>query len=215
MSDSRQVLVLIPSDPDAELRTPPGLEALESEAKIRFTTADELGENIAGADALFLWDFFSEALQKAWARADSLQWVHVAAAGVDKMLFDELTDSDVVVTNAQGTFDRPIAEWVLGAVLAEAKDFAGNYRYKSQKTWQHRETKKAQGLKALVIGTGAIGREIARLFTAIGIEVRGSGRRQRQNDADFGDVLLSEELAEHVGWADVIVNAAPLTPQTT
>ncbi|MGO1549708.1 MAG: D-2-hydroxyacid dehydrogenase, partial [Nesterenkonia sp.] len=139
------ILVLRPSDPDADLRTPPGLEELEDKADIRFCTASEISENIAGVDALFLWDFFSGALQDAWPHADSLKWIHVAAAGVDKLLFEELNNSEVVVTNAQGTFDRPIAEWVLGAVVAEAKDFAGNYRYKDQKFWQHRETKQVQG----------------------------------------------------------------------
>ncbi|WP_258935340.1 hypothetical protein [Nesterenkonia pannonica] len=83
-----------------------------------------MSEAVRGADALFLWDFFSEAVQDAWPQADRLSWIHVAAAGVDKLIFDELAASEVTVTNAQGTFDRPIAEWVLGAVLAEAKDFA-------------------------------------------------------------------------------------------
>lgn len=216
MADSRPViLVLRPADPDAELRTPPGLEALEPDLEFRFATAEDLSEHIAGADGLFLWDFFSGALQKAWPHADRLKWIHVAAAGVDKLLFDELNESDVVVTNAQGTFDRPIAEWVLGAVLAEAKDFAGNYRYKSQKAWKHRETKRAQGSNALVIGTGAIGREIAHLLRAVGLNVRGAGRTERQDDQDFGQVLLSSELPDHISWADVIVNAAPLTPATT
>lgn len=216
MADSRPViLVLRPTDPDAELRTPPGLEALEPDVEFRFATAEDLSEHIAGADGLFLWDFFSGALQKAWPHADRLKWIHVAAAGMDKLLFDELNESDVVVTNAQGTFDRPIAEWVLGAVLAEAKDFAGNYRYKSQKTWKHRETTRLQGSTALVIGTGAIGRETAGLLRAVGLEVRGVGRTARENDADFGSVVSSDTLAEHVDWADVIVNAAPLTPATT
>lgn len=216
MSDSRQIiLVLRPTDPDAELRTPPGLETLESDVEFRFASAEDLSEHIAGADALFLWDFFSGALQKAWPHADRLKWIHVAAAGVDKLLFDELNESDVIVTNAQGIFDRPIAEWVLGAVLAEAKDFAGNYRYKAESTWKHRETKRVQGSAALVIGTGAIGREIARLLRAAGMEVRGVGRTARSSDEDFGSVSASDALAEDVGWADVIVNAAPLTPQTT
>lgn len=214
-NSSPVILVLRPSDPDADLRTPPGLDELQGRAEIRFATASEISENIAGADALFLWDFFSGALQDAWPNADSLKWIHVAAAGVDKLLFEELNDSEVVVTNAQGTFDRPIAEWVLGSVLAEAKDFAGNYRYKDQKIWQHRETKQVQGSKALIIGTGAIGREIAQLLSAVGVQVRGAGRRVRENDEDFGEVLLSSELTEHIEWADVIVNAAPLTPQTT
>lgn len=216
MSESRPVItVLRPTDPEAPHRTPPGIETITDRAEVRYTDADHLSEDIAGADALFLWDFFSGALQQAWPHADQLKWIHVAAAGVDTLLFDELNASDVVVTNAQGVFDRPIAEWVLGAVLAEAKDFPGNYRYKDSKTWRHRETKGAQGAKALIIGTGAIGREIARLLSAVGIEVTGAGRRKQQQDPDFGVVVLSENLEEHVGEFDIIVNAAPLTPSTT
>lgn len=208
------ILVLRPSDPDTPLHTPPGLERIGDRAEIRFTDAGRIAEDIAGAQALFLWDFFSGAIPQAWPHADRLQWIHVAAAGVDTLLFDELRDSQVQVTNAQGIFDRPIAEWVLGAVLAEAKDFAGNYRYKEQKAWRHRETKRVQGTRAMVVGTGAIGREIARLFTAVGIEVTGAGRTARQQDEDFGVVVPSETLEEHVGEFDIIVNAAPLTPAT-
>ncbi|TLP97447.1 D-2-hydroxyacid dehydrogenase [Nesterenkonia salmonea] len=216
MSESRPVItVLRPSDPDSPAHEPPGLEQISDRADIRLTDADHIVEDIAGSDALFLWDFFSGALQKAWPSADRLKWIHVAAAGVDKLLFDELNDSDVMVTNAQGIFDRPIAEWVLGAVLAEAKDFAGNYRLKTTKTWDHRETKRVQGSRAMVIGTGAIGREIARLLSAVGIEVTGAGRTERENDEDFGVVVPSETLEEHIGDYDIIVNAAPLTPATT
>lgn len=216
MSESRPVItVLRPTDPEAPHRTPPGIETIADRAEIRYTDADHLAEDIAGADALFLWDFFSGALQQAWPQADQLKWIHVAAAGVDKLLFDELNRSEVLVTNAQGVFDRPIAEWVLGAVLARAKDFSGNFRYKETKTWRHRETQSAQGAKALVIGTGAIGREIAHLLSAVGIEVTGAGRREQQQDPDFGVVVLSESLEEHVGEFDIIVNAAPLTPATT
>ncbi|WGH83195.1 D-2-hydroxyacid dehydrogenase [Auritidibacter ignavus] len=162
-----------------------------------------------------LWDFFSDALQNAWHTTEHLQWIHVAAAGVDKLLFDELRDSEVTVTNAQGIFDRPIAEWVLGAILAEAKDFAGNYRLKNTKSWKHRETTRVEGAKALVIGTGAIGREIARMLRVAGLNVTGAGRRARDRDEDFGEVVLSEDLTQHVEEFDVMINAAPLTPATT
>lgn len=215
MSVSRPVItVLRPSDPDSPYYVPPGLDQISDRAEIRLTDAQSLPEDIVGADALFLWDFFSGALEKAWPSADRLQWIHVAAAGVDKLLFEDLTASEVTVTNAQGIFDRPIAEWVVGAVFAEAKDFSENYRLKSTKTWDHRETKRVQGSTAVVIGTGAIGREIARLLSAVGVEVTGAGRTERADDEDFGAVLPSETLEEHIGKFDIIVNAAPLTPAT-
>ncbi len=42
---------------------------------------------------------------------------------------------------------------------------------------------------ALVVGTGGIGREIARLLRAVGMEVRGAGRTRRTDDPDFGEVV--------------------------
>ena len=41
-----------------------------------------------------------------------------ASDGVDGLLFPELASSDVVVTNARGVFDDPIAEWAIGAMVA-------------------------------------------------------------------------------------------------
>ncbi|RJN32781.1 D-2-hydroxyacid dehydrogenase [Nesterenkonia natronophila] len=215
MSESRQVItVLRPADPESPHSIPPGLDQISDSAEVRLTDAEHIAGDIAGSDALFLWDFFSGALQEAWPAADRLKWIHVAAAGVDTLLFDELRASDVTVTNSQGIFDRPIAEWVLGAILAEAKDFHGNFRLKTTKTWDHRETTRVQGATAIVIGTGAIGREIARLLTSVGVNVTGAGRTARENDEDFGVVVASEDLEEHVGGYDIIVNAAPLTAAT-
>ncbi|GAA1807599.1 D-2-hydroxyacid dehydrogenase [Nesterenkonia flava] len=216
MSDPLPVITVLCSPADSEVshHVPPGLERLAGRAEVRCVQADELGPALRGADALFLWHAFSRDVAEVWNQADALQWIHVSAAGVDKLLFEELVESEVTVTNAQGVFDRPIAEWVLGAILAEAKQFALGYRHKSEKRWQHRETARVTGTTALVIGTGAIGREIARLLRAVGIEVRGVGRRARTQDEDFGEVFSSDELAAHVGWADTVVNAAPLTPAT-
>ncbi len=44
--------------------------------------------------------------------------------------------------------------------------------------------------------------------------VRGAGSRARSGDPDFGDVLASADLAEHVADVDYLANAAPLTPAT-
>ncbi|WGH90334.1 D-2-hydroxyacid dehydrogenase [Auritidibacter ignavus] len=216
MSQSRAVLtILVPSDREHPIPVPAGLERIEDRAEVRLSTAEQLPEKLPGAHGLLLWDFFSDALQNAWHTTEHLQWIHVAAAGVDTLLFDELRDSEVTVTNAQGIFDRPIAEWVLGAILAEAKDFADNYRLKTTKSWKHRETTRVAGAKALVIGTGAIGREIARMLRVAGLNVTGAGRRARDRDEDFGEVVLSEDLTQHVEEFDVMINAAPLTPATT
>ncbi|MBO0596888.1 D-2-hydroxyacid dehydrogenase [Nesterenkonia sp. E16_7] len=198
----------------AQLQRPEGLESIEGLAEVRYTDAAGLGSALEGAQALFLWDFFSPAVQQAWPQADSLEWIHVAAAGVDALMFEELRRSEVTVTNAQGIFDRPIAEYVLAAIFAHAKDFAASLRHQQQRQWVHRETLRVQGTSALIIGTGAIGRETARLLRAVGIEVTGAGRTAREQDPDFGTVVESADLPSHIGGFDHIINAAPLTAQT-
>jgi phosphoglycerate dehydrogenase-like enzyme len=191
---------------------PSGLDGLDVD--FRYCAADGLADAVRGARALLLWDFFSTAVSDVWADADSLEWIHITAAGVDTLLFDELRESDVVVTNARGVFDRPLAEYVLGAVIAHAKDSRTSFELQRRHRWQHRETRSITGATALVVGTGGIGREIAKLLRAAGLEVRGAGRRAVADDPDFGEVICSDDLAAEAGWCDHLILAAPLTAQT-
>jgi phosphoglycerate dehydrogenase-like enzyme len=191
---------------------PAGLEGLDVE--FRYCDAEGLDEAVRGARALLLWDFFSTAVSDVWDEADSLEWIHITAAGVDTLLFDELRESDVVVTNARGVFDRPLAEYVLGAVIAHAKDIRNSFDLQRRHEWQHRETRPITGATALVVGTGGIGREIAKLLRASGLVVRGAGRRAVTDDPDFGEVVSTDNLAAEAGWCDHLILAAPLTAQT-
>jgi len=181
-------------------------------AEIRYTDADGLATALDGAEALFVYDFLSDALPAAWHAAGSLRWVHIAAAGVDPILFPELRDSDVTVTNSRGVFDRPIAEYVLAQILSFAKDLPGSLRLQHGHTWRHRDSERIEGRRVLIVGTGPIGRAIARLLTAVGMDVRGSGRRARTDDPDFGTVTTDLPVA--LADADFVVAAAPLTEQT-
>lgn len=193
---------------------PEGMEQVSEVADIRYATADTLVDAVPGADVLLLWDFFSPAVRKVWHLCDSLKWIHIAAAGVDSLMFDELVESDVVVTNSRGIFDRPIAEFVLGQILAFAKDSAHSARLQHQKTWKHRETERIDTAHAMIVGTGAIGRETARLLRAVGMSVSGVGRTARTDDADFGEVYASTDLSSVIEGVDYLVLLAPLTDAT-
>lgn len=184
------------------------------DAEFRFCAADGLADAVRGANVLLLWDFFSRAVSEAWPHADRLEWIHITAAGVDTLLFDELRESDVVVTNARGVFDRPLAEYVLGAVIAYAKDSLTSFDLQRRHEWRHRETRSITGATALVVGTGGIGREIGKLLRAAGMVVKGAGRRPATDDPDFGEIVDSADLAAEAGWCDHLVLAAPLTPAT-
>ena len=193
---------------------PPGIGDVESGATVRYTTAQHLSGDLAGADALFVWDFLSTAVQAAWPAADRLQWVHIAAAGVDPLLFPGLRESPVTLTNSRGIFEAPIAEYVLGLVIAFAKDFPATWDHQREHRWQHRETERIAGRTALVVGTGPIGRATARLLSAAGLRVEGIGRRDIADDPDFGTVHAMARLEECLARADFVIALAPLTEQT-
>ncbi|AFR29025.1 D-2-hydroxyacid dehydrogenase [Arthrobacter sp. Rue61a] len=193
---------------------PPGLNEIADLAEVRLTKADGLAKAMDGADVLYQWHSFSPALRENWAAASSLKWVHVTAAGVSQLLFDELIHSDVVYTNSRGVLSRAIAEFTLGFVLDIAKDSQGSFKLQQQQRWQHRVTRKIQGQRALVVGTGSIGQEIASLFRAVGLRVSGAGRSSRPGDEYFEEIYSSKDLALVVGDFDYIVLAAPLTDDT-
>ncbi|MHA7181713.1 D-2-hydroxyacid dehydrogenase [Arthrobacter sp. MDB2-24] len=191
-----------------------GLERVAELADVRVAQAPTLHRALDGADVLYLWDYFSGALPAAWHAAGSLRWLHVAAAGVDKLLFPELVASDVVVTNAHGIFDQPMAEYVLGAMLYAAKGFGPLHDQQRDARWVWREGRNIAGSRALVVGTGSIGRHTARLLKAVGVQVEGAGRTAAEHDDDFGSVHASADLARVVGGFDWIILVAPLTPAT-
>ncbi|MBO0843653.1 MAG: D-2-hydroxyacid dehydrogenase [Nocardioides sp.] len=190
------------------------LDRYSDQVEFRVTDAAGLASALPGASALLIWDFFSPALREAWPAADALRWVHVAAAGVDAVLFPALRESSVVVTNARGVFDRPIAEFVAASVLAHAKQLHLSRDLQRERVWRHRETSSLRDRRALVVGTGPIGRASARMLAAIGLSVRGAGRVGRTGDPDFGEVVPSAALVDHVGDVDYLVLAAPLTEAT-
>ncbi len=209
MAAARTVLAVL-----CDQQRPPDMQRIETLAEVRYADAASLPAAMRGAEALLVWDFLSTAVADAWPAADRLRWMHIASAGVDRLLFPELVDSSVVVTNSRGVFDRPIAEYVLGLILAIAKDLGTTLGLQRQRTWRHRETRCVDGEHALVVGTGSIGRATGRLLRAAGMTVTAVGRTARSQDPDFGAVHASEDLDELIPAADYVIVTAPLTDST-
>lgn len=193
----------------------PGIEAVASEVELRFAgSVEQLAEMLPGAEVLLGWSFSETNLRDVWQHADRLRWIHWTGAGVDAVLFPELVNSDVVLTNARGIYDRAMAEYVLGLMLCFAKRFPETTRHQLEKRWQHRLGELLFGCRALVVGVGSIGREIARLLTRAGLHVEGVGRRARSAHEDFAVVHAREDLDNALAGADYVIIIVPLTAET-
>ncbi len=192
----------------------PRLGEIAGDAEIRFATdANELRAALPGAAALLGWNFRADSLRAAWDAARDLRWIHWGGAGVDAAMFPELVASDVVLTNARGVFDRPIAEWVLGMIIAFAKQIPGTLDYQRKREWNYRMTETVLARRALIVGVGSIGRAIAALLAAAGMQIEAIGRSAR-DDAELGRIHAIADLRARLPQADYVVLVTPLTDDT-
>jgi len=192
----------------------PGLERIAQRAELRFTTTPgSLSKSIRDAEIVLGWDFRTGALQDVWANANALKWIQWAGAGVDAIMFNALRDSDVVLTNVAGVFDKPMAEFALATILAFAKHLPENTRLQQTRTWKYRLTEAIDGKRVLIVGAGNIGTCIGQLLKAVGMRVVGLSRRGRVNDPVFGTVHPLEKLNDELANADYVVLIPALTAQ--
>ena len=193
----------------------PGISKLASEVELQCAnTLGDLRNSLKGAEILLGWDFRADLLRSAWDKASNLRWVHWAGVGVDPILFPELVESDVVLTNSRGVFDRAMAEYVLGLVLNFAKGFPETTSLQSEAQWKHRLTERIDKKHALIIGAGSIGRAIARMLKGMDMIVSGVGRRERSGDSDFEQIFASSDLNTALPHADYVIVVVPLTSET-
>ncbi|MFC3577765.1 D-2-hydroxyacid dehydrogenase [Streptomyces yaanensis] len=187
----------------------PRLGRLTGRVRIEHADASTLAERLPYADVLLVWDFTSHAVRDAWpGEGPRPRWVHTASAGVDHLMSPELAASTTVVTNARGIFERPVAEYVAALVLAMAKDLPRTWDLQREREWRHRDAMRVAGTRACVVGSGPIGRTIARTLKALDVTTAIVGRVPRTGI--HGPADLDRLMAR----ADWVIAAAPLTEQT-
>lgn len=176
--------------------------------------ADASTARLATAEAVLVWDFRWRGLVELLVRAPHLRWIHAGSAGVDHLLPALGDRPDIALTNSAGVFERPIAEYVLGLLLAHAKGFAETSRAQAERRWAYRETADLDGGTLVVVGAGRIGTAIARLGVAVGLRAVGVRRTGSDASPPFERVVGVAELASVIGAADFVVVATPATADT-
>ncbi|MCX6551464.1 MAG: D-2-hydroxyacid dehydrogenase [Acidobacteria bacterium] len=162
--------------------------------------------------------FTSRLTARAFAAAPRLRWVHSPAAGVGSMLFPAMLESAVMMTNSRGMNAGAVAEHALLLMLATTRRLPEAVRAQDRREWISNDL---SGLPLLrgktvgIVGLGAIGREVARMASALGLRVIGT-RRETDTPVPPGvdEALPPERLAELLAAADTVVLAAPLTAET-
>jgi phosphoglycerate dehydrogenase-like enzyme len=203
------VLGWFASMPEDIERAIPGERIVRFERRGPFDAAADI-EVALGAPA-------GELVREFLGHAPKLRWMHTMSAGVDRFLIPEIVGrKDFTLTNNSGSYDVPIAEFVLGVMLAASKHLPDYQRAQELRRWEkehpHTELRDAT---LVVLGLGSIGGEIARLACAFGMRVIGVRRRlDLPGVPGVNEIVPPERLADVIGEADFLAVAAPLTPAT-
>ncbi len=149
------------------------------------------------------------------AAAPRLRWFHTVSAGVDRLAVAELAKDGLVLTNNSGSYDIPIAEFVLATIFAAAKRLSAHLRAQREHRWVRdpQEHAELRDTVLVVLGLGRIGNELGRLARALGMRVIGVRRHARPSE-HAERVVAPDRLAEVAREADYLAVTAPLTVET-
>ena len=87
------------------------------------------------AEIVFVWESAGMWLKRQWKQAKRLKWVHFSGVGMESLLFPELVESNVLLTNARGYYSNSLAEFALAAMFYFAKDFPRLQQNKLSRGW--------------------------------------------------------------------------------
>ena len=141
----------------------------------------------------------------------NVRWIQCTGAGVDSWMASELNPS-ILLTRSPESFGPMIAEWAVSRIFAIQLQVLELADAQRERRWAPRDIARVAGTRALVVGTGDIGRAIASSLHALGVHVTGVSRSGTADSTAFSAVHPSSELGNLVGTADWIVVAVPDTP---
>src|SRR5271168_1659249 len=81
-------------------------------------------EEIVDAEIVISWSIRPEQI----AIARKLRWIHSPAAAVHQLIFPEIVNSEIILTNAREVHGPVVAEHVIALVFALAKNIPGSVR---------------------------------------------------------------------------------------
>ena len=207
---SKQPLALVISDVND-----PQLEMLAAIPHYVINSQAALDAAPRDAEVILHWAGPRDLLRGAFLASPNLRWIHSRMAGLDKMLFPELVQSAIPLTNGSGVFSQSLGEWALAVILYFAKDIRRLLRNQEACRWEEFDVEELPGQTVGIVAYGDIGRAVARRVHAMGMRVLASKRHAPSSPDPFVDRFYSpSELKTMLGECDFVVVAAPLTPET-
>jgi phosphoglycerate dehydrogenase-like enzyme len=178
---------------------------------------ERVDEEIVDAEIVIAWSIRPEQI----AAAKRLRWIHSPAAAVHQLIFPELVNSEIVLSNAREVHGPVVAEHVIALIFALAKKIPGSVRLQEKHVWGQQilwdelpRVREVAGATVGLIGLGSIGRAVAKSAKALGMRVIAVREHPEKGSEGAAVVFGPSQIDEVFRQADYVVLAAPVTDGT-
>jgi phosphoglycerate dehydrogenase-like enzyme len=155
--------------------------------------------------------------KEPFQKAEKLRWVQSIGVGFETMLYPEMVESDVTITNTSGAFDAAMAEHALALIFGYTRAIAFSERNRKARQWDRDacDVRLLHLQTACVLGLGTIGRSIARALASFGMRVIGVDAQVSEPPEGVERLVGPDGMLDALAEADVVVVALPVTERTT
>lgn len=195
-------------DPAALQRALPGIDVRDH------TTQDQVADVIAGAEAVLMNKL--RLTREIMARTPTLRLIAVAATGTNNIDLAAARERGIAVCNLRDYCTASVVQHVFGVLLLLTHKLREYDQRVRSGAWQQGEQfclldfpiRELTGRSFGIVGFGALGRGVARVAQAFGMNVVVANRPGGEREPGRVD------LEELLGRADVLSLHCPLTPAT-
>ncbi len=163
------------------------------------------------ADAHVIYGGFSQEDLRA---AKQLKWIQYTAAGVEHILWPDLVESPIVLTNMQRMYSPTISETAIGFMLTLARGLNGYALQTREHRWNPLPgLREISGLTLGLVGLGGIGTDTAyRAHYGFHMKILAVDPKPIPKPAFVAELHSLDWLPQMVPQVDILMSAAPHTP---
>ncbi|WP_422344350.1 D-2-hydroxyacid dehydrogenase [Parasphingorhabdus sp.] len=182
-----------------------------------FTSTEEALEIAPHAEIGWFDMYDKDKMAQVLSAATSLKWLNSIYAGVEHFPLDQLKQQGTIVTNGAGLNSSPIAEFVVMGMLSAAKRTDKLLELQAQQEWPEQApgTTELTDGKALIIGYGGIGQQVAKKLSGFDMDITAVRRTASDDPAGLGtEVIGTDDWRARLGEFDWVIVSAPATTET-
>ncbi|HYH10298.1 MAG TPA: NAD(P)-dependent oxidoreductase [Thermoanaerobaculia bacterium] len=204
--------LLIAADVDASLRERALEDGRFDVTQTPVRTEDELAAIVGDAQVL-VTRAYNKVTRRVIASAPRLELIAQATSGIDNIDAQAARERGIRILNMPGINANAVAELVLGNMIALTRTIPFYTREVVRGTWPREDCATRHELRHFslgILGLGQVGRIVARLASAFGMQVRAYD----PYITDFPNATRVPSLAELLATADILTVHVPLTEET-